>query len=361
MNTQRSPRGVTMLELIIAVSVFSMVIAVCFMITLRTTKSFGEQIHEGTLNDKSEKVLKSMEEELGDASLIASTTDPSSTGVFNVTANSMTFYQAEIHYKVPLRYVNPTNNPKGYTVFINPVVIQLDANGNQLNFPTFPNDNAGGGDFDFRLRYGWRDNARFIGNADDNNKLVPLQGPGLKPSSSSSSLIPSGVTTATSSFTVDYVNYSPGTLKGGFMCYRFQPDNTLRVGKYGANGILSEYYENIDIDGDGSMTSSFAVGYLERCYYVGDVGYEQLVPESCQRIGDGVVLQPIANVSGPADQLKSNRIFNRDPNNPARLNIFLWMFTMDGEGQPHMVQSKVSIFMRNNATYVTSTSATGTN
>jgi len=98
-------------------------------------------------------------------------------------------------------------------------------------------------------------------------------------------------------------------------------------------------------------------------YYVGDPGLELAVDESRQRLGDGMVLQPLPNTyvaSGAPDQLKSNRIFNRDADNFGRLSIYIWMFTMDGEGQPHMHQAKVSIFMRNNATYVTSSSATGT-
>lgn len=360
MKTNTSPCGMTMIELIIAVAVFSLVISMSFIITVHTTRSFGQQIQEGTLVDKGEKVLKSMEEELGDASLRSST----GSDVFDVTTNSMTFRQAAIQYMVPLRYAtgNTGNNPNGYAVTINKVLVQTDpVSGMKLNSPTFPDDGAGGGDFDFRLCYGWRDNARYIGNLNDSDKMVQLQGPGLKPGSGS---LPSGVVAATSSFTVNYVTYPSGTLKGGYMCYRFQPDNTLRVGKYGANGLLSEADENIDIDGDGNMTGTYVVGYLERCYFVGDPGNEQLVPESSQRIADGVMLQPTPgtfDAAGPADQLKSNRIFNRDPDNPARLNIFIWMFSMDGEGQPHMVQSKVSIFMRNNATYVTSSSATGTN
>lgn len=362
MHKRSSARGMTMMEVVIASAVFALVISMSFMITIRATKSFSEQVREGTLADKCEKLLKSMEEELSDATLIASGSNP----VFDVTYDSNTngtmyFPQAEIRYKVPLRYKNPTTNPKGYTVFISPVTIVYD-NGNALNKPTFANDGTGGGDFDFRLRYGWRDSARFVENADDNNALVPLQGPGLNVSGSS---LPPGVSVSSSSFGDGTgATYPAGTLKGGYMCFRFQPNDGLTIGKFGKNGIISEYEEDLDIDGDGQKYSRFAIGHLERSYYVGDPGYENLVEDSRQVIGDNAVLQPLnssTSTTGGMDQLQNNRIFSREESNPACLNVFLWLMAMDSEGQPHVMQAKVAIFMRNNATYVTATSATGTN
>lgn len=362
MHINSRPHGATLLETVMAAGVFAMVISICFSITLRTTKSFGEQIHEGTLLDKSEKVLKTMEEELGDATLIASQFDPNDPdhdSLFSVTANGYTFQKAEIHYRVPLRFKSSNGNPFGYTVFLAPPNAALN--------PTFPSDNVGNGDYDFRLRYGWRDPGRYIGNAEDNGNLAMLQGPGLLPSSGTT--LPPGVTVSTVAFTATGGMSCPvNSLKGGYMCIRFQPDSTLRVGKFGNNGIFSEAAEGTDLNGDvpGNshyLTDYYAVGYLERCYFIGDPGNEVLVQESRQRLGDGMVLQPLPtsfDSTGPADQLRSNRIFNRDADNFGRLNIFVWMFTMDGEGQPHMHQAKVSIFMRNNATYVTSSSATGT-
>jgi hypothetical protein len=241
--------------------------------------------------------------------------------------------------------------------------VQTTTNGVVLYSPTFPSTgpNDTGADFDFRLRYGWRDNNRYVGNADDGDRLVPLQGPGLKLGTVTDNAVPSGVAAATAAFSVDGINYPSGTLKGGYMCIRFQPDDTMTVGKYSTNGKFSEYLENLDIDGDGNKSSSYYVGHLERCYFVGDPGSEVLVPDSRQIIGDMTILQPNYPWSGPADQMPSNRIFERDSKNPARLNVFIWMLTMAADGSPHIIQSKVAIFMRNNATYVTASSATGTN
>ena len=380
MFLNRSPRGVTLMEIIIASTVFSMVIGISFVVTLKSTNSFHQQIQEGTLVDKSEKVLKGLQDELSEASLMTGLPpamsanfymwnfglpgDCESIYYFSTNNGPAFFRSAAIRFKVPMRYRNPTTNPMGYTVYMNPVSVQM-VNGVAINAPTFPKDpnlaNDPGADFDFRLRYGWRDTARYVGNADDGDAMVPLQGPGLRLGTTGNA-VPSGVDAATSSFTDGGVTYPSGTLKGGYMCIYFRPDDTRQIGKFGETGMFNEALEDYDLDGDGLKTNTFVVGHLERCYFVGDPPYPQMITESRQVIGDQVMLQPRYPSSGTApDQLASNRIFSRDTNNAARLNVNMWLMTMTADGLPHLIQSKISIFMRNNANYVTATSATGTN
>ena len=152
MSMNRPARGMTMIEAIVASSIFAMVIALSFGITHWSTSSFQQQIREGTLADKGEKAIKFMQEELADATLLSGTGMPD-----DVTTGGYTFRQAQLRFRVPLRYKNNDNNAKGHTVFIKPVTVQTDpVTGAIITSPTFVDD------FDFRLHYGWRDNQRFV-------------------------------------------------------------------------------------------------------------------------------------------------------------------------------------------------------
>lgn len=336
MDTRTVVRGMTALEVMIASAIFAMVICLSFGLTHWTTKSFNEQIREATLVDKGEKALKVIQEDLADSTRVT---------VQDVLSGGFTFPAAEVRFKVPLRFASPGSNPKGYACTIHPVAVVYDAAGHPVNAPTFADDK------DFRLVFGWRDNARFVPNLDDalpggGNRQVPLQGPGLKPGGG----LPG-----------DMALGAGGVTQDGFVCFRYQMNPNVRVGKYGQNGLVSEAQEKIDLDGDGQMNSVYALGYIERSYWVGPAGAETIVQSSRQPVGDSCILQPVAiTTGGDAKQLKTNRIFDAPPN-PTRIEMCIWIMMMDGEGQVHMLRCTTADFLRNNAAYVTATSATGTN
>ena len=173
MTSRRTPRGMTMIEIIVASTIFALVISLSFGISHWTSKSFKDQLIESTLTDKGEKALKMLHEELSDARLVS---DPQP-----VNTNGFIFQNAELQFQVPLRYKHSAHNPKGHTVFIEWVEPQVDPEtGKPLNPPMFRNpSNNNETDYQFSLRYGWRDMHRFVGNGQDNNRLVPLQGPGI--------------------------------------------------------------------------------------------------------------------------------------------------------------------------------------
>ncbi|HYG73439.1 MAG TPA: hypothetical protein VEK08_00295 [Planctomycetota bacterium] len=368
---QRTPRGMTVIEAIIASSIFALVITLSFGITHWSTKAFHEQIHESDLTDKGEKAIKYLQEELADATLMGAS------GPSDINTMGYTFRNAELRFKVPLRYVsNGTNsrNPRGYGVFIQTVKQVPDGNGGYLNKPTFSepansNGQVRDGDFDFKLRYGWRDNQRFVPNDHDGGKMVPLQGPGLKIGSGVS--IPNAVKISSSTFTSDEgATYDAGTTMGGFVRFRYVINTNRSFGKFGSGGLIRESLEKIDIDGDGLFYSDYTLGYIERSYFVGPAGSEQQVPESRTPIGDTCILQPTystpAYSSSDAAALKTNNIFwqPRDASNnvinPARVEIYLWTFNLTSSGHPHVIKATTTLYMRNNATFVRATSATGT-
>lgn len=339
MYRAKTAAGMTMIEALIASAIFAMVISMCFGILHWSSQSFAEQIREATLTDKGEKIMKAVMEDLADATQIT-TPQP-------VTCFGYTFADAEVRFKVPLRFKNmqintQTGQPvnaKGYAVTIWPVPVTVDpATGLIVNAPTFSDD------FDFRLVYGWRDTARWVPNLDDNSKPVPLQGPGLQ---TNSSYLPAGVT------------LTSGRTPDGRICFRFQMNRNKKAGKYGKDGLISEYEEGIDLDGDGQKSSTYALGYLERSYWI--EGASQPVAGSRQAIGDSCIVQPTVQLTGDSTQLKTSRIFRSADTNQTRVEVCVWVLTMDTSGELHMMRCTTTDFLRNNAQYVTATSATGTN
>jgi hypothetical protein len=363
----------TLMEVMVASAIFALLILMALAITHRTMVSFQEQIYEATLTHKGERTLKALQDDLSDATLIpvGSNVTGSASDVVWTDPNgggTYTFKNAQINYKVPVRFYNPTINQLNLSVQINQTPVQpLDVNGlvdighgAGSSPPTFT------GDFNFNMLYGWRDTARFVPNTDDGSKTVALQGPGLH----CSGTLPTGVTG----------NPTPN----GYCCYRFQPNPKMFIGKFGATGIYDEALEGNDLDGDGFKTSKYIIGYLERCYFVGNPGVEVLVPESRQAYSDTCVLQPCTSVTGAADQLISNRIFDSEANDFGsieqymsgganyslgsqtldpfvRLRVCLWLLKSAADGRPHLMKCTTTAFMRNNAAYVIATSATGNN
>jgi hypothetical protein len=369
--TSRRAPGMSLLEVTVGSAMFSLIMALFFSVTHWTTKAFQEQVLDGTQINKGEMAVRTIEDELSDGTL-ASVTAPLIPVTINTPLGPRDLPNACVKYKLPLRFKS-TGNASGYAFFIDELT-NSDA--------TFVKDNVKGGDLQFTLRWGWRDNNRYVTNADDSSAMVWLQGPGLNPGSAP---LPTGVTKSTG-FT-DGTNvsgvtprvYPSGTLYSGTMCIRFQVNTGASLGKYGKNGFISEYQEGIDLDGDGSLNTLFAIGYLERCYCVGPnggiSGFDELIPESRQPIGgDSAILLPVPNPSpnsGPPDKLKSNLLFYQeiDPVSltaitPARISVSMWMLRWLPEGEPHLQHFRTSVFLRNNAkatTAANAASATGTN
>ena len=342
----------TAIEALIATGMFAIMIAMCFGILHWTSLSFSQQIREATLADKGEKTLKTITEDLQDGTQI---------NTYNVVDSGSTYYSAEVRFKVPLKFMSTLNNKMGYACVIKQVQTQYDATGVALNAPTFP-----GEDIDFSLVYGWRDNTLMTPNPEDLNtsqvnfngrnalgyKLVPLQGPGLLINSTNSGLLPAGISPA------------GGRTPDGVISFHFVRNPQVVVGKFGHDGLFSESAEQMDIDGDGQMTSTYAMGYIERSIMIGAVGTEVTVNATRTAIGDSCILQPRRQTSAlPTDTttLATNRIFKSDPNNKTRLDMCIWILSMDPQGQLHLMRCTTTDFLRNNAAYVTSTSATGTN
>jgi len=369
MSPRQAVSGMTAIEALIATGIFAVVIAMCFGILHWTSQSFSQQIREATLVDKGEKTLKAITDDLQDGTQIA--TD-------NVTVGGNTYFSAKIYFKVPLKFKSPTypdttSNRMGYATLVKVLQgsdIVLDSFGNPINAPMFP-----GEDFFFQLQnsYGWRDNARMVPNPEDQDltqlnwngrdangyKLLPLQGPGLKVDGTNSSALPAGMNPVT----VGGRQATPD----GWISYQFVPNTNITVGKYGQNGIFSEAAEGIDIDGDGQMTSTYALGYIERSIRIGSTASSS-VPVDATRvaIGDSCILQPVGQSGASASPtvLKTNNIFTSDdPAKNTRIDVCIWILSMDAQGQPHIMRCTTTNFLRNNATYVLSpgASATGTN
>jgi hypothetical protein len=333
-------KGFSVLEAVISATILGLVVTMSFSAMNHSSKSFAGQIKQAYLTDKGEKAIRLMQEELADATRV---------GVkalsINVDGTDVTFPNALVYFQVPTRYATAKDgdNPNGYAVRIAKVAIAYGP------APTFPED------FDFNLRYGWRDPFRMVPNEEDSGRLVFLQGDSVGLLSKSAD-IPASVLDPTTKRT-----------KNGFNCYRFQVDPSVSMGKFGANGVIDEAKEDRDLDGDLKKESKFAIGYIERFYCVGDppdpsaaVVSVTPVPESIARIGESKVIQPMKYPSGhvhtadSAKQMNVTNLFWADPLNPSRIDVCIYMIEVNEQGEPHIVRMQVTDFMRNNTKYVLS-------
>ncbi|HYG76562.1 MAG TPA: prepilin-type N-terminal cleavage/methylation domain-containing protein [Planctomycetota bacterium] len=341
MGTVRKPRGMTLMEVVVAASIFSLAIALSFSTMNHASITVKNQVHEASLRDRSEKAIRTMQDGLADATQV---------GIRHVTDGSYVYLNAEIRFQVPIRFKNTSltaNNGQkaGLPVTFTSPPKQVVENPSP---PTF-ND-----DYDFFISYGWRDFARFVENADDPGRVVALQGPGLRPTSGS--VLPDGLVLLL------------GRTPRGYCRFRFQRDPSIRIGKFGKDGMIDEAAEGVDLDSDGQKTSKFAVGYLEFSCCIGSTTDIVAVPiagtimpisASCvlQRLNDTATV----TTASEASQLKTSRIFFNNSGISSRIDVAFWMVHLDSNDQPHLCKSVITDFLRNNASYVTSASATAVN
>ena len=322
-RAQTRAGGFTLLEMMVAVAVLSIALALTLGLTHSATTSFYERIREADVETKGDRILIAMREELSDSTKVN----------YNVVQDAPTGYQfknAELWYKVPLKFVQTgvaPYNSKGYTVSLLP------------SAGVFPEDRR------FCLIWGWRDN-RFTVNNLDNGSQALLQGPNLKTNQSE---LPGGIQLVS------------GRTPEGFVAFRFQVDHNARFGKTGQNGLLSEADEQVDLDGDGAFTSTYAVGYVERACYVlppgawsdaqkADPTNYVIVDSTRDVLGVTNVVQPTVMAADTTDPaaLKTNRIFTLQG---SRVDVNLWLLSYQANGRPYLIWRGTSIFMRNNTWY----------
>lgn len=310
-------RGMTLLEIAVAVTIFAMIIAIAFSVTMTSVRSFDESIANSYIQTKGEKALKIMTEEIGDAYAL----EP-----ISVVDDGITLYGAQINYRVPIKYGSP-NLVKPGANYNRVLPAGLPVFREQVVNPTMP------GDFYLTLDFGWREDRSTVVNL-DGGASVPLQGPGLRVS-----LPPDGVA------------LSSGLTPNGHMAFRFVRNVNSTLGE---NGIFDEVAEDIDIDNDGMKNKRYVVGYLERCIFLdndrnaatGSLGSEALWQPSRMPMADSNILQPIDNsLTGDPEQLKTNRIFVK---NGSRLDVNLYLASVGTKGLTRVVKCSTSIFLRNN-------------
>jgi prepilin-type N-terminal cleavage/methylation domain-containing protein len=334
--TMRNYRGMTLIEVVMATVILSVVLMMTFMLSNSAVLSFEEKVATANLQTKGEETLKSMEDHIGDAQVL----DP-----ITIVQNGNIFYNAQINFQVPVTHVvDPRQNarntaqnltlPQAVYPSFAPITKQVRLNSSGNVDPNVPVP----GDFYLNLSFGWRDDNRLV--TDSSGTVLPLQGPGLQLNNQSD-------------ITVSNVNLDNKKLTpNGYMAYRFVMDTNARVG---VNGIFSESVEDVDIDGDGQKLTSYAVGYIERSYWVLPVGQTDitaggtLVPESTYVLGASNVLQPIKGDSAGSapDALKTNQIFHKVANS-GKLDVALWLVSYNQERRIQRVSHcHTSIFLRN--------------
>lgn len=313
----RTQRGMTLLEIVMATSIFALIVSLCFSVSIFSARSFNESISFSYLQTKGERALKNMTEEVCDAYAL----DPTF-----VIEDGSYFYGAQINYRVPITYGQPNLVKPGASYHVVspaglPVFSESVAN------PTMP------GDFYLTLDFGWRDD-RFSVQNSDTNTSVPLQGPGLRTSGA-----PSDVTIVNS------------LTPNGHMSFRFVKNRNADMG---INGIYDEAAQGVDIDNDGLLTSRYVVGYLERCIWLdndrnaatGQLGDESLMSSSRMALADSNVLLPIGGTAtGDPENMKTTRLFVKSG---SRVDVTIWLASLGESRIPRVVKCSTSVFLRNN-------------
>jgi prepilin-type N-terminal cleavage/methylation domain-containing protein len=325
----KQAQGMTLVEVVISTAILGVVIMMTFMLSNSAVLSFEEKVATANLQTKAEETLKSMEDHIGDAQVL----EP-----LDTLQNGISFYCSEVAFQVPVTHVidprkfsgpNPAYYTTIYPIFA-PVTSQLRGTGGISKGPV-------PGDFFLMLSFGWRDDTRMV--KDINGTQVPFEGPGLMMQQSDVPV--SGVT-------LDSNKLTPN----GYMAYRFVMDTNARIGQ---NGIFDEKVEQVDIDNDGLMTTQYAVGYIERSYWILPAGQSDvtsggtLIPESTYVLGASNVLQPVIGdaVGKAPDKLKTNWIFNKIG---GQLDVSLWLACYNQERRIQRVtHSHSTIVLRNSA------------
>jgi prepilin-type N-terminal cleavage/methylation domain-containing protein len=327
----RAP-GFTLLEMLIAVGILSVALALTLGLTHSSTVSFMERVREADVENKGDRILTTMREELADSTKV------NYVDVVD-TQSGYHFKDAELWFKVPLKFVQTGTNNMGYSVSLQ-------------SYPgaVFPTD-----DRKFCLIWGWRDQRFTVRNLDVSDtslrSAMPLlQGPGLR---TNATALPQGIQ-------LDGAGRTPE----GFVAFRFQMDHNANYGKTMQNGVISEAQEGEDLDGDGLLNSTYAVGFIERACYVlpyrsggwsdaqkADPSNYVVVDATRDVLGVTNVVQPVVLPGATTDPalLKTNRIFTLQG---SRVDVNLWLLSLAANGHPFLIRRGSSIFMRNNTTYI---------
>jgi hypothetical protein len=345
------------------------------LILSSSTRSFSEKIATSDLQAKGERCVKTMEETIGEGETLESA-DVTQT----VSGTTSVFYNAAITFQIPVTYntqdVTSGNYQEFNTLTGSAVWYEYNQDPNWTWNGLAPGQSPPGGgtpnptpfvpqaDFSLFIKWGWRDDRRLVINR-DNGEAMPLQGPGMNVLSAE---LPAGMSLDT------VTNKTPG----GFMQFSFVQDASANVG---TNGIFDEAVEGIDIDGDGLMTSKYAVGYIEQSIWIlpsgtpyvtaaqtyGFAGATKL-SESVYPLASSNVLQPLPGDSARTNthfQMKTNRIFvleqqrdsagnlildvNGKPIDLATLDINFFVLSLTEKGKlPHVAHCQSTIFLRNN-------------
>lgn len=125
-----------------------------------------------------------------------------------------------------------------------------------------------------------------------------------------------------------------GSLYNGTITYQFVSQKTL-----------SEATESLDLNADGDQNDSFEMGYLERTSTIsGDTTTVIGVTNIVQR--QGAFGSSILADSNPSTDT-SGRIFTKLNTEGNLLQVSLWLMAISEDRYPHLVQSKVQLFLRN--------------
>jgi hypothetical protein len=364
MTAIQHSRGMTMIEAVVASSIFAIVIALSFSVLHFSSKSFTESVQVANLQLRGEASLRLVVDLIADSKKLDSVSVP--TGSMDHHFSDYlknVFSNAEIQFKVPVSNPSQGNLPVNPSALPTKVIGMPGYDSKYTGVdPTFP------GDFGSDLIYGWRDDGR---NIYSNKRMIPLQGPCIEVDSGIA--IPSSITLAdtrvlvTGGTTPTVKNSTPS----GYMCIRFVMNPNASLGQ---NGVFSEKDEDVDVDNDGKKESIYAVGYLERSYFVynkrdgtdlcDEKSTPTFVPDSVSVLADSNILQPIPsppyhssdpNSTSPetatsyedATRMKTNRIFTFDPQNPKVLCINLFLLSMGEARIPRVVHSTSLNFLRN--------------
>lgn len=234
---RKARAGMTMVELIVATVIFSMLIAMSFQISMSTTRSASEKLLESTVQVKAERTLKMLSDEI-------------------VSADSLA----------------PIVSADGSSITIQ---IPMDHDGDGTTLDKSNN---------FNLELG-------------------------------------AVT-------------SGGSLYNGTITYRFVQQKSL-----------SEATEGLDLNADNDQNDSFDMGYLEKTSTInGDTTSVIGVTNIIQRQGNyGASILADAN---PASD-NSGRIFTKLNTDGNLIQVSLWLVAISEDRMPHLIQSKVQLFLRN--------------
>ena len=322
----RLQRGMTLLETVLASTIFALVIATTFGLMHFTTRSFDQQIALTNLQTRGEDALRKMVELVEDGTQVRTTPHDSTDPADLSRTGYNRFYDSKVIFRVAIANPQAENLP-----------VETKMLTDKFTFP---------GDVELKIRYGWRDDDRYIIDS-VTGRMLKAQGPGIPTSSSLD-----GVTIADTK--LDNGQTINNSTPDGQMVIEFVLNTNAPIGQ---NGIFDEAVEQIDIDGDDELSTQYAVGFIEVHYEVQNVrgGKFEIVETSRKSLADSNVLQPMRSIpaANPATEdtltessrLKTTRIFTQKG---SQLVINLWLLTVhENSRTPHIVKCSSLNFLRN--------------